>query len=199
MNPSPSSSSSEEEDNDRKCFSIFSPSMYFDYMYMASGSNEENYYYDDDNQNNSCQPFRNIEQTLFEVANAERLSILFKLKEDNNSNKNNKNNLSNLSKELNIIVQEVHRHTNRLLKAGLIQKDSSSGYFSLTTFGNIVLMQLSPLDFVSKNRNYFSDHTLGDLPLKFIQRVGSLVNSQLLTNSVAVFEYQKELFSTSRS
>jgi predicted transcriptional regulator len=200
MNPSPSSSEEKEEDNDRKCFSIFSPSMYFDYMYMASGNNEENYYYyDDDNQNNSCQPFRNIEQTLFEVANAERLSILFKLKEDNNSNKNNKNNLSNLSKELNIIVQELHRHTNRLLKAGLIQKDSSSGYFSLTTFGNIVLMQLSSLDFVSKNRNYFSDHTLGDLPLKFIQRVGSLVNSQLLTNSVAVFEYQKELFSTSRS
>lgn len=201
MNPSPSSSEEEEQDNDRKCFSIFSTSMYFDYMYMASGNNEENYhyYYDDDNQNNSCQPFRNIEQTLFEVANAERLSILFKLNEDNNSNKNNKNNLSNLSKELNIIVQEVHRHTNRLLKAGLIQKDSSSGYFSLTTFGNIVLMQLSSLDFVSKNRNYFSDHTLGDLPLKFIQRVGSLVNSQLLTNSVAVFECQKELFSTSRS
>ena len=74
MNPSPSSSEEKEEDNDRKCFSIFSPSMYFDYMYMASGNNEENYYYyDDDNQNNSCQPFRNIEQTLFEVANAERL------------------------------------------------------------------------------------------------------------------------------
>lgn len=192
----------EEEDNYRKCFSIFSSSMYFAYMYMASGNNEEN---DDDNdgndnENNSYQPFRNIEQTLFEVANTERLSILFKLKEENNNkNKNNKNNLSNLSKELNIIVQEVHRHTNRLLKAGLIQKDSSSGYFSLTTFGNIVIMQLSALDFVSKNRNYFSDHTLGDLPLKFIQRVGSLVNSQLLTNSVAVFEYQKELFSTSRN
>jgi predicted transcriptional regulator len=201
MNFSPFPEDEEEEDNYRKCFSIFSPSMYFAYMYMASGNNEEN---DDDNdgndnENNSCQPFRNIEQTLFEVANAERLSILFKLKEDNNSNKNNKNNLSNLSKDLNIIVQEVHRHTNRLLKAGLVQKDSSTGYFSLTTFGNIVVMQLSALDFISNNRNYFSDHTLGDLPLKFIQRVGSLVNSQLLTNSVAVFEYQKELFSTSRS
>ncbi|MDQ3840529.1 MAG: hypothetical protein M3297_14825, partial [Thermoproteota archaeon] len=165
---------------------------------MASGNNEENYYYDvggGHNENNSYQPFGNIEQTLFEVANAERLSILFKLKEQNN----NKNNLSKLSKDLNIIVQEVHRHTNRLLKAGLVQKDSSTGYFSLTIFGNIVVMQLSSLDFISKNRNYFSDHTLGDLPLKFIQRVGSLVNSQLLTNSVAVFEYQKELFSTSRN
>ncbi len=127
--------------------------------YMTSGNNEENYFYDDDDdnddENKSYQPFRNIEQTLFEVANAERLSILFKLKEENN-----KNNF-NLSKELNIIVQEVHRHTNRLLKAGLVQKDSSTGYFSLTIFGNIVLMQLSALDFISKNRNYFSDHTLG--------------------------------------
>ena len=127
--------------------------------YMTSGNNEENYFYDDDDdnddENKSYQPFRNIEQTLFEVANTERLSILFKLKEENN-----KNNF-NLSKELNIIVQEVHRHTNRLLKTGLVQKDSSTGYFSLTIFGNIVLMQLSALDFISKNRNYFSDHTLG--------------------------------------
>jgi predicted transcriptional regulator len=175
---------------------VYSPLYVIAYMYMASGNNEENYD-DDHDENNSYQPFRNIEQTLFEVANAERLSILLKLKEENN-NKNN-NNLSKLSKDLSIIVQEVHRHTNRLLKAGLVQKDSSTGYFSLTTFGNIVVMQLSALDFISKNRNYFSDHTLGDLPLKFIQRVGSLVNSQLLTNSVAVFEYQKELFSTSRN
>src|SRR5919106_5074010 len=175
---------------------VYSPLYVIAYMYMASGNNEENYD-DDHDENNSYQPFRNIEQTLFEVANAERLSILLKLKEENN-NKNN-NNLSKLSKDLSIIVQEVHRHTNRLLKAGLVQKDSSTGYFSLTTFGNIVVMQLSALDFISKNRNYFSDHTLGDLPLKFIQRVGSLVNSQLLTNSVAVFEYQKEVFSTSGS
>jgi predicted transcriptional regulator len=175
---------------------VYSPLYVIAYMYMASGNNEENYD-DDHDENNSYQPFRNIEQTLFEVANAERLSILLKLKEENN-NKNN-NNLSKLSKDLNIVVQEVHRHTNRLLKAGLVQKDSSTGYFSLTTFGNIVVMQLSALDFISKNRNYFSDHTLGDLPLKFIQRVGSLVNSQLLTSSVAVFEYQKELFSTSRN
>jgi predicted transcriptional regulator len=46
---------------------------------------------------------------------------------------------------------------------------------------------------------YFSDHTLGELPLKFVQRIGALDNSRLLESSVAVFEYLRELFGSSHN
>lgn len=129
------------------------------------------------------------EQVLFELASAERLSILSRLSERNAST----NNLSTLSKDLNIVVQEIHRHINRLLEAGLIQKTSNS--YSLTAFGTVMLTQIPALNFLSKNKSFFSDHILGELPLKFIQRLGALSDSLYLDNQVAVFEYQREIIS----
>jgi predicted transcriptional regulator len=104
------------------------------------------------------------------------------------------NNLSKLSKDLNIVVQEIHRHVSRLLEAGLIQKTPANSY-SLTAFGTVMLTQIPTLNFLSKNKSYFSDHILGQLPLKFIQRLGALSDSQHLDNQVAVFEYQREILS----
>jgi predicted transcriptional regulator len=75
-------------------------------------------------------PFDTIEQTLFELANADRLRILFKLHKDKQSN------LSKIGRDLNLIVQEVHRNINRLVEAGFVQKQSANNY-SLTTFGKV--------------------------------------------------------------
>jgi predicted transcriptional regulator len=144
--------------------------------------------------NDSCYsyPFDAIEQTLFELANADRLRILFKLNEDKQSN------LSKIARDLNLIVQEVHRNINRLIEAGFVHKQSANNY-SLTTFGRSLLLHLSSLKFLSENNAYFSDHTFGELPLKFVQRIGALDNSRLLESSVAVFEYPRELFDSSHS
>jgi predicted transcriptional regulator len=139
------------------------------------------------------QAFVNIEQLLFELASAERLSILSRLSEQKVAN-----NLSTLSKDLNIVVQEIHRHINRLLEAGLIQKTSANSY-SLTAFGIVMLTQIPTLKFLAKNKDYFSDHILGQLPLKFIQRLGALSDSQYLDNQVAVFEYQREILSKAQN
>ena len=95
------------------------------------------------------QAFVDIEQVLFELASAERLSILSKLSEQKLNY-----NLSTLSKELHIVVQEVHRHINRLLEAGLIQKTSANSY-SLTAFGVAMLTQIPTLNFLAKNKSYF--------------------------------------------
>jgi predicted transcriptional regulator len=86
-----------------------------------------------------------------------------------------------------------------LFEAGLVKKESGSYYF-LTTFGESVLLQLSSLKFLSENKGYFSDHTFGELPLKFIQRIeriGALYNSQFLGSSVAIFKCIRVLFDLS--
>src|SRR5215217_5692342 len=130
-------------------------------------------------------PFEKTEKTLFELANADRLLILSQLEKQHNT-------LSGLSRQLGIVVQEVHRNINRLVEAGLVKKESGNRY-SLTTLGYTTLTQLSSLKFVADNSKYFSEHSLGELPAKFIQRIGALVNSSFLDNPVAVFEYQKDI------
>lgn len=139
------------------------------------------------------QAFVNIEQVLFELASAERLSILSRLSEQKLAY-----NLSTLSKELHIVVQEIHRHINRLLEAGLIQKTSANSY-SLTAFGVAMLTQIPTLNFLAKNKSYFSAHTFGGLPQKFIQRLGSLADSQYLDNQVSIFECQRDLLSKAQN
>ena len=135
-------------------------------------------------------PFGKIEETLFELANADRLLILSQLEKEHNT-------LSGLSRQLGIVVQEVHRNINRLVEAGLVKKESGNRY-SLTTLGYTTLMQLSSLKFVADNSKYFSEHSLGELPAKFIQRIGALATSSFLDNPVAVFEYQKELIDSTQ-
>lgn len=130
-------------------------------------------------------PFEKTEKTLFELANADRLLILSQLEKEHNT-------LSGLSRQLGIVVQEVHRNINRLVEAGLVKKESGNRY-SLTTLGYTTLTQLASLKFVADNSKYFSEHSLGELPAKFIQRIGALVNSSFLDNPVAIFEYQKDL------
>jgi predicted transcriptional regulator len=100
---------------------------------------------------------------------------------------NNTVNLSTLSKLLNIPVQEVHRNLNRLSEAELILRNSS-GNFYITSFGMIILIHLSSLNFISKNKLYIQEHKLENIPLKFLQRIGILSFSSFLKNSVSVYE-----------
>ena len=93
-------------------------------------------------------------------------------------------------------MQEVHRNVNRLSEAGIIDKDSSGSFF-LTTFGNIIIKHISTFGFLSRNRSYFSEHILSDLPMKFVQRIGSLDDSEYVNGFVAVLELWKKLYDSS--
>jgi predicted transcriptional regulator len=129
------------------------------------------------------------ERIFFELASEQRLAILFKLNEHSLK-------LAKIARDLGVTMQEVHRNVNRLTEAGIIDKDSSGSYF-LTTFGNIVIKQISTFGFLSRNRSYFSEHILGDMPMKFIQRIGSLDNSEYISGFVAVVELWKKLYDSS--
>ncbi len=130
--------------------------------------------------------FEESERTFIELSNSQRLQII-------NALKNSSMNLTLIAKHLAITMQEAHRNFNRLMDAGIVTRDSNGSY-SLTTFGNTIMTQIPSINFLSKNKNYFSDHYFADLPMKFIQRIGSLDNSKFIPGLVAVIEEIKELY-----
>jgi predicted transcriptional regulator len=142
-------------------------------------------------ENMNIDEFVDAEEIFFELASQQRLSIIFSLYEK-------KAKLSELSKDLEITMQEVHRNVNRLQDAGLIEKDSE-GIFSLTTFGDTIIKQIPSFDFLSRHKEYFSEHTLGELPMKFVQRVGALNNCELVRGIVAILEFWKQIYRESEN
>jgi predicted transcriptional regulator len=130
--------------------------------------------------------FSNTEKTFFELASEQRLAIIFRL----NSKKAK---ISQLAKDLDITMQEAHRNVNRLQQAGLIEKDPD-GIFSLTTFGNTIIKQIPTFNYLSKHKEYFSEHILGELPIKFIMRLGALDKCEFVKGVVAILERWKDIY-----
>ena len=133
--------------------------------------------------------YEHTEHIFFELASEHRLQILFKLH-------NEKTKLAKLARDLDVTMQEVHRNLNRLFEAGLIEKDSS-GNFSLSTFGNIIIRQISTFSFLSTYQSYFSEHIAGDIPMKFIYRIGALNKCEFINGLVAVIERWKKMYEES--
>ena len=140
--------------------------------------------------NDGRSPFDDTARTFFELGSAQRIGIIFKIAES-------KYNLAKLAKALDSTMPEVRRNIIRLTDSGFIQKESD-GTFILTTFGNTILEQVPTLDFLSRNKDYFSDHIFSPLPLKFRKRIGSLSNSILISGLVAVDETLKDIYDKSQ-
>ena len=130
--------------------------------------------------------FANTEKTFFELASEQRLAIIFRLNEKSAK-------ISQLAKDLDITMQEAHRNVSRLQDAGLIEKDPE-GIFSLTTFGNTITKQIPTFNYLSKHKEYFSEHILGELPIKFIMRLGALDKCEFVKGVVAILERWKDTY-----
>lgn len=105
---------------------------------------------------------------FFELANKDRLQILFILQEKALR-------LTHMSKRLNLTVQETSRHLSRLSDAMLIKKNAE-GFYYLTPYGNHTIKLFPGFKFLSQHREYFTTHTISNLPQEFISRIGDLVN-----------------------
>ncbi len=134
----------------------------------------------------AIEAYANTEKTFFELASEQRLAIIFKLNEKRSK-------ISQIAKDLGITMQEAHRNVNRLQDAGLIEKDPE-GIFSLTTFGNTIIKQIPTFNFLSKHKEYFSEHVLGELPIKFIMRLGALDRCEYIKGVVAILERWKNIY-----
>ncbi len=126
---------------------------------------------------------------FLELASQQRLGILLRLYDK-------KSKVSTIAKDLDATVPEVYRNFERLVKADLIVKESDGSY-SITTYGKIICSQIPSLAFLSKNKKYFRDHDFGDLPQKFLQRIGALVAGQHIKGFVKVLEQWKEIYKNS--
>lgn len=126
-----------------------------------------------------------IANDFLELASEQRLNILKNLAEKNL-------NISKLAKLLQATSPEVHRNVGRLVKNGLIVKNSEGNY-KLTTYGQAVLAQIPSISFVSENRDFFNMHDLTNVETKFIQRIGALQSKNRIKGFVKVLEKWKKI------
>lgn len=131
----------------------------------------------------------NTESLFFELAGDLRLSMIVKLS-------HNKYRLSQLATELNATMQEAHRNITRLVDSGLVFKDGE-GDLGLTSYGKSIVYLLPGYEFLSNNKQYFLEHSIEELPLKFIQRIGSLRQSEIIIGVMANLQRWKKLYSNS--
>jgi len=120
-----------------------------------------------------------LQNLLFELAGADRLEILFELR-------NCPLRLSYLSKRLDFTVQETSRNVSRLAEEKLVVKEAD-GNFRLTSYGEETLNLLDGFDFLSKNRDYFVTHTLSTLPKEFSYNLASLKGCRLVDDVMVAF------------
>lgn len=123
---------------------------------------------------------------FLELSSQQRLQIIFRLLEK-------KSKITNMAKEIGATVQEVHRNFARLEDGGFIAK-GMDGYYTLTTYGKTICSQTPSIIFLSRNRKYFEDHTFGDIPPKFIMRIGQLANFTHVKGISKVLEQWKSIY-----
>ena len=109
---------------------------------------------------------------LFELSNEDRLNILRELKK-------NPMKLSRVSEKFNFTVPETARNLTRLTEAALITK-TADGYFHLTPIGEASLQMIPSFEFISKNKNYFKNHTISALPSEYITSIGVFRKSEFV-------------------
>jgi len=132
----------------------------------------------------------NVRRIFTELAGDVRRAMLLKLNERSLK-------LSQLAKELDTTIQHAHSNINRLIEIGMVEK-KPNGYLGLTTYARTVMSQLPAFQFLAEYRDYFQDHTLGDLPLKFERRIGDLHNCSVVRGVVAVLQRWKLMYQGAR-
>ncbi|HEX9678521.1 transcriptional regulator [Nitrososphaera sp.] len=137
----------------------------------------------------SEQPAEGVGSLFFELAGDLRLSMLARLGEKDCR-------LSQLASELDATMQEAHRNMTRLIESGLVYK-GREGELVLTSYGRTVVSLVPSYDFLYKNKEFFADHSLGDLPLKFVQRLGALGGCETVHGVMAILQRWKSLYSNS--
>lgn len=123
---------------------------------------------------------------FLELSSQQRLQIIFRLLEKQSK-------ITTMAKELGATTQEVHRNFSRLEDGGFIIKNTD-GYYSLTTYGKTMCSQIPSIIFLSQNRKYFEDHNFGDIPSKFIMRIGQLANSEHIKGVTKILEQWKSIY-----
>ena len=99
---------------------------------------------------------------------------------------------SHLSRKLDFTVQETSRNMARLSDARLVIRNSD-GTFSLTPYGEEVINLLSGYEFLSRNSEYFANHTLSALPRDPSSGIGELASCTFTNDVMLTFHYSENM------
>ena len=134
----------------------------------------------------SVQPKVGAESLFFELAGELRLSILIRLTSNNYR-------LSKLASGIDATMQEANRNVSRLIDSGLVCK-YDDGQYALTPYGKVIVSLIPGYAFLFSQREYFIEHSLGDLPSKFIQRFSSFRGCEVVQGVMAIIQRWKNLY-----
>ncbi|MGD6934137.1 MAG: helix-turn-helix transcriptional regulator [Candidatus Bathyarchaeia archaeon] len=118
-----------------------------------------------------------LDKLFFELASESRLAILRLLQKE-------KLKMQEIARRLNVTATEAFRQLERLTTAALVERQPD-GSFEVSEYGKLVLQVSSSLDFISKNKAYFSTHNVMLLPAQFVNRLGELSGAQLSLDTIA--------------
>ena len=103
-----------------------------------------------------------LDRLFFELPSESRLGILRELLTKNLR-------MQEVARRIDLTDTETCRQLQRLSDARLVQKQPD-GTYSLTAYAKLVLNISSPMDFVSKFKEYFLEHEALSLPCEFRAR-----------------------------
>ena len=86
--------------------------------------------------------------------------------------------MSQLAKKLNITLQAMQKHFTKLIDAEIIKKNPD-GIVSLTNLGKILMLHITPIQFVANNSEYLKTHDMFLLPKQFVQRIDDLQDMEI--------------------
>ena len=127
-----------------------------------------------------------LAEEFLQVSSHLRLGIILHLKEK-------EENLSSLANKLDSTASEMHRNLKRLTDDNLITKNAE-GLYCLTSYGKMIYSQVSCWEFMKNNSEYFKKHDFGNLPDLFLQSIGSLNDSVVVTGFVNVQDTWKKIY-----
>jgi predicted transcriptional regulator len=105
--------------------------------------------------------------------------------------------LNQLAKKLDLTIQDAHRNADKLAGSLIIQKNADAT-LSLTEYGRLMAKQIQYFEFLYRYKQFFEDHIIQNVPEKFVQRIGALQNSQLITSVTEVLEKLKKIESNTK-
>jgi predicted transcriptional regulator len=121
---------------------------------------------------------------MFELSHSGRLDALNIL-----SKKSQR--LTDLSKILGLTSAEVSRHLGRLSKANLITKDGEGKYI-ITSFGTVILQELTNLSFITQNDKYFLAHDVSAIPVE-LRWLNALSKCELVEGTLEIMSMVEDL------
>ena len=113
---------------------------------------------------------------ISELSNPIRIKILFLLSEKPVTLTNIAETIGDISKS------EVSRHLSRLMERGFIQKEMPAGRkYKISSFGKVVIINFSPINFLFQHFEYFKTHGIDDLPISLIRKIDVLKDCEFIS------------------